>query len=307
MRILPCLGLLILLGAGCSSQPEATLPTATASSTTVTTTSEIAPIGLTFKTVQVANTDTLDASGKAGCEFDHAYPVIDAQVGISEEARLRINAEIAQAALQSTGLSETTSTFASLNDVLADYNETCLANLKSLKEEFKDEEMGPSMQWYDAEAFTVTINQDGLFALNFSSETYTGGAHGSHYLRSLVFDVKSGQRLKLGDIIKRDKLQDFFKQEAQALLDLNRDEDFLFEEAKEQFEALVNMTRPANEEELESSANFDGFYVTPHSIVTQYNEYEIAPYAAGQPSVELFWKDIGSYVKDDSVVKGLVK
>ena len=97
MRILPCLGLLILLGAGCFSRSEATQPTATASSTAATattTTTEVTPGALTFKTEQVTNTDTLDASGKAGCEFDHAYPVIEAQAGISEEARQRINQEI---------------------------------------------------------------------------------------------------------------------------------------------------------------------------------------------------------------------
>ncbi len=311
MRILSGLCLLALLGTGCFPKSEAlSVPSPTPS------------VGLVYKTEKAYNKDTLDADpstssgpgGTGACEFEREYPVLEAQAGLSEEARLRINTEIAQASLQPMGLSDATSSFENLDDAMADFNDTCIASLRSIQEEMGDpsvnsglREMGPSMDWYDALGFSVPMNQDGLFSVNLSSETYTGGAHGNHFTRALVFDVKSGQRLRLGDIIEGDKLQSFFKKEAQALLDLNREEDFLFQEAAEQFEILVKLDRPANEEELKASATFDGFYVTPESIVTQYNEYEIAPYSSGQPSVELSWKDIGEYVREDSVVKGLVK
>jgi hypothetical protein len=109
-----------------------------------------------------------------------------------------------------------------------------------------------------------------LLQIKRTIEEYTGGAHSSHNTQFYVFDAQSGQRLSIGD----------FVQDAEALIQAV--------EASLCRDKGVAPGTPLNEagitypdvERLDALP--DNFFLTDQGIGFHWNEYEIAPYSAGQ-------------------------
>lgn len=115
----------------------------------------------------------------------------------------------------------------------------------------------------------VTYNQNCAFSLYFDQYEFYGGAHGSTVRSSESWDMDSGRMLTLGD---------FFPCSANAL-----------QEVLNSVYAQIEMQR-ANGEDIyfsnykEMTARFfneESFYLTEKGIVLYYQQYEVAPYAAG--------------------------
>ncbi|MGF7047926.1 hypothetical protein J2T13_002432 [Paenibacillus sp. DS2015] len=118
--------------------------------------------------------------------------------------------------------------------------------------------------------FLVTFNREGILSVVIDQSSYTGGAHGSTVREGLTFSLKSGMQLELGDLLKADPN---YKQTLDNML-------------KE---------RTKNESFADVSAGLNAkpdFYVREGGIAILYQQYEIAPYAAGFPTYEFNFSEL---------------
>jgi hypothetical protein len=134
---------------------------------------------------------------------------------------------------------------------------------------------------YDMERYVTFIN---------TTYIYQGGAHGMHTLIGTTFDKSTGKRIDKSILtntqsatfkaLYQSELSKYFMSEddGEATFDLRQ---YLFVE-------------PENVE-------ISNLRLTDHSIIFQYQPYEIAPYAAGMPMVELNFQQIKPYLTADGL------
>lgn len=122
----------------------------------------------------------------------------------------------------------------------------------------------------------ITYLSDQYFCLRMSGYEYSSGAaHGMPFRSELIFDRKTGNRLKLSDIIGNSEAElkvlvsRYFKE-------LSEREDLFFSDA-ETLEQII----------AEGVTMNSYFYLTEDGIVFYYYPYEVAPYAAGFPEVTI--------------------
>ena len=61
---------------------------------------------------------------------------------------------------------------------------------------------GKDMSNYIDVSYNVEYADEDLISVNFSEETFEGGAHGNHGTFTLTYDLKAGRELKLADLFK---------------------------------------------------------------------------------------------------------
>ena len=108
-----------------------------------------------------------------------------------------------------------------------------------------------------------------------TTSCYLGGAHGSYVVSYYNFDVKTGKLLKIEDIVPAGKEQDVLKAMAEQLC-----KDW---EAKD----LTDLQEKTGITMLGDLYLTNNFLLKGDSIEFLFNQYEIAPYAAGLIGVTL--------------------
>ena len=227
---------------------------------------------------------------EATCEFSLAYPKTTA--GVPQDRMEAMNRLIQQAAA-GTSTEQGANTFMEL----------CRQELQDMSE------MDPPSQnltRFEIHTFSVETNQDGILSLGFHLDGYYGGAHPLHGSVYLTLDTRTGKRLAITDLIASDKLRMFFQAEKFKLLSERR--DTLFEDQQQEFMRFVEtIASPTAKEQLDNYGDFSNFYLTPNALVTEYDEYEIAPYAAGPIRVFLPYADIAGFLSAESPIKRLMR
>lgn len=137
------------------------------------------------------------------------------------------------------------------------------------------------------EAHIVT-NGDGFLTVEFEHYSYSGGAHGNFGSDYLVLDLTTGDPVELESQVVKGYQKHWVELGAAAL----------------RKDAGVGPKAPLTdaglfEDKLELNQNW---YLVPGGIGYSYNPYEIGPYAAGQISFELEWKDIATDLKPGSAL-----
>jgi hypothetical protein len=157
-------------------------------------------------------------------------------------------------------------------------------HLEYFKSEYRKfrEESEYDMVWY----LNITIDLDttysNLIQMTFGEEGFAGGAHGWITFKTILVDDESGQVLKLSSIVgDEDRFNDFalyyfLKQNGLNSLEEAEMEGYWFDEG---FKCSEN------------------FYFSEKSMVFQYNQYEIAPYAMGMPLFEIPLSDLKNRLK----------
>ena len=128
--------------------------------------------------------------------------------------------------------------------------------------------------------FEVTYNNDGLLSINNIEYTYWGGAHPNSFRESSFFDINTGQKLTLGKLLNKEEdkaLKDVLAEVRKQIEEKGTDGFYLFEDAKEL---------------LEDSYYENDFYFDGENLVIYFQQYAIAPYAAGFPEFKIPKKDI---------------
>jgi hypothetical protein len=226
----------------------------------------------------------------ASCEFNLAYPKIIS--GVPQERMDAINTLIQEAAV-GTSTEQGATTFIEL----------CKQELTDLSQ---IDPPSQNLTRFEAHTFSIETNQDGILSLGIHLDGYYGGAHPLHGSVYLTLDTRTGKRVGITDLIASDKLRMFFQAEKFKLLSERRDS--LFEDQQQEFMRFVEtIASPSTEEQLASFGDFSNFYLTPQALVTEYDEYEIAPYAAGPIHVFLPYADIAGFLSHDSTIKRIMK
>lgn len=154
--------------------------------------------------------------------------------------------------------------------------------------------------------YNIKINEFHLLTVGLDEYAYTGGAHPNQDMLYLNIDRGGDRLLTLQDIINPEHLKVFLQYEKAQLLANHRDN--LYPEITEEYDALIeNQSSLTAEQQVELYGQVDNFYLTPTSIVTYYNTYEIAPYAAGPIYVEIPFADVKDYISMNGPLVPLVE
>jgi hypothetical protein len=128
------------------------------------------------------------------------------------------------------------------------------------------------MPWYLMDSIHIDDSKINYLQLETFTYSFTGGAHGNGYESHYLIDKKTGGTLGIGDFFTDEK-------KLNALID-------------SYFRKSIGLSPNENlqdagwfiEGRLESNNNF---YFTDKKVVFVYNSYEIGPYSAGAPNVEI--------------------
>ncbi|OMD62546.1 MULTISPECIES: DUF4163 domain-containing protein [Paenibacillus] len=116
---------------------------------------------------------------------------------------------------------------------------------------------------YDfSQTFVVSFNREGVLSIVTDQYGYTGGAHGGALREGFTFSLKDGKPIELKDLLKAEPN---YKQKLDKML-------------KESTKELAFPDTPGG---LTEKPNF---YVSESGLAIFYQQYEIAPYAAGIPT-----------------------
>lgn len=149
------------------------------------------------------------------------------------------------------------------------YNVMNLYQMAMVEYEYSIANNFPIHQFEAYVAFTVTYNQNCALSLYFDQYEYTGGAHGLTIRTSDTWDLERSRRMELSDFFpNREDVKEFVTQTVimQIKEQIAQGNDMFFED----YPKLVATTFKAN-----------NFYLTKDGVVIYFQQYDIAPYAAG--------------------------
>ena len=161
----------------------------------------------------------------------------------------------------------------------ATVQETMTAYADSLEAEWKAEiaewladepEYKDMLQYYyNIDGSLVETDNDSILSYQATTDCYLGGAHGSYVVEYYNFDKKTGKLLNIRDIVPAEKEKEVLKAMEEQLCKDWEAEDL--DDLKEQTGITV----------LGDLYLTNNFLLKNDSIEFLFNQYEIAPYAAG--------------------------
>lgn len=153
-------------------------------------------------------------------------------------------------------------------------------------DDFKSEIPEAFGGWHYTAKVAVEVLTDTLLSLSVHDEYYTGGAHGGSGVYFININPKTGAEFTLDNFLKPDyndaltTIGNRIFRQARELPDTASLSDSYFE-------------FPENRFELNNNYGFK-----KEGIVFFYNNYEIAPYAAGPTEVLIPYKDLADWIKE---------
>ena len=167
----------------------------------------------------------------------------------------------------------------------ATIQETMAAHADSIKTEWEaelaeryefDSDWKETFQYYyTVNGYPLEESQEGILSYQTNTDCYLGGAHGSYVVNYYNFDKKSGNLLNIEDIIPAEKEKLVLKAMEEQLCD-----DW---DAKD----LAELQENTGITMLGDLYLTNNFLLKNDSIEFLFNQYEIAPYAAGLISVTI--------------------
>ncbi len=130
----------------------------------------------------------------------------------------------------------------------------------------------PIRQFEAVVDFTVTYNQNCLISLYFDQYEYAGGAHGLTVRYSDTWNLEKSKRLEMNEFFPhKNNYREYVLQviDRQIEYRITREEAMFFAD----YEKLKKENFKANH-----------FYLSKEGMVVYFQEYDIAPYAAGLPT-----------------------
>jgi hypothetical protein len=151
------------------------------------------------------------------------------------------------------------------------------------------EDIGPSMTNWDhgMEDYKIAHCTDSLVSISYLVYDYAGGAHPNSYWTTANWVIS-------GDKVRDAKLEDFLATGEESFKALTA---FLIADLKKQEAASVvdGTTTEFRQEEVAA------FTVSPMGLTFYFSPYAVGPYAQGDFTVAVSWKDLGEHGKKDLV------
>ena len=119
----------------------------------------------------------------------------------------------------------------------------------------------------------LTLNKDCTASLYCDQYQFTGGAHGSTRRRSDTWNLKTGNRILLQDIMPYQNQKD----RKQFLTDI------IYQEIEMQNQKGDGTYFEDYEQKVQETFQASNFYLKPSGMVIYFQQYDIAPYSSGIP------------------------
>ncbi|WP_155591172.1 DUF3298 and DUF4163 domain-containing protein [Lysinibacillus cavernae] len=123
-------------------------------------------------------------------------------------------------------------------------------------------------EWSYITAFDVEYNKNDKLSIIIYDYQYTGGAHSEGYAQTYNFSLKTGEIIRLNDILKND--ENYTKVQKYAYHTMMKDERFNIASLNE---VVVNKETPPQ------------YVYSDNGIKLVFQLYEVAPYSEGHPKV----------------------
>ena len=169
--------------------------------------------------------------------------------------------------------------FSAAKELNAKISKVSQDGIAQLKEDTKDLQIGDTAgagSLYYASFFDYTRNSD-VLSVRVTSENYSGGAHGTHWITAFTVNTKTGEFYStLGSLFK-DAQAGEQKITDQILTRINAQPDAFFPEAAQTVK--------------DKKGNYL-YYLDGGTLVVYFDLYELVPYAGGIPTFEFPVKDL---------------
>lgn len=139
-------------------------------------------------------------------------------------------------------------------------------------------------------AYRVTRNDDKFFTVFFTGDQYMGGAHPMHFQESFNFLMPDGARVFLPELV--DGARGMSQLSKLAVADLTKRLLARPDEAMTTADWIRNGTTPAQLAQV-------AFEWNPDALVLHFDEYAVAPYAAGAQQVRLPMNALAAILRPD--------
>lgn len=220
-----------------------------------------------------------DAPRSMSCHYDATLPVIEAGKGITLQAADRMNTELRRLV---------TDDVRRLEQAKDGFLRTCRTDLEAERASWKDAGDPGGMFQRDVSVRVATlVNTDPWISFQIDRYTYTGGAHGNTARIGATFDRRTGERVSLETALSVTPaaVPEVVAEGVRRLLAQQRADSWLFEASEERMRAFVKAS-PAQRAELWRGGDVGfststTFVLVPHGVKLIFQQYEIAPYAAG--------------------------
>lgn len=138
-----------------------------------------------------------------------------------------------------------------------------------------------SANWSDYTTGAVSGFYDDILSYTVTKYTYTGGAHGTTFVKALNLDMKTGEAVTEEDMFKAgytDRLSELLTGRLPESLENPADTSMLFEK------------------NIRPNGNFT---ISDSGVTYIYNQYEIGPYVLGAVNVTVPWSELKDLLRKD--------
>jgi Protein of unknown function (DUF3298)/Deacetylase PdaC len=229
------------------------------------------PVSFDIKTFRVESQGGCKSDTLQCAYFEVTYPEFSGlDTGVVSRIREKVDAAVSLGNPESQGQS------------MREIGEIFIKDYDDFKSEIPESFGG----WHYTAKVNVEVLTDTLISMSVNDEYYTGGAHGGSGVYFINLNPKTGAEFTLDDFLKPDyqdaltNLGNRIFRETRELADTASLSDNYFEFPEDQFELNKNY----------------GF--KKEGIAFFYNNYEIAPYAAGPTEVLIPYEDISEWIKE---------
>jgi hypothetical protein len=265
--------LVVALSYACSSKKDSNLKVKDQIATRANDTDIV---NINFETVKLFKSYK-NKSSKAN---DSTYITLQYVEMVSGSIKEKINSLIRNELIQNTytvGNNE----YKTLQDILDNF----IDDFKMFSDENPDY---PQNWFYEINAYVGNFTSK-ILCLEFSQGGYTGGAHGNSYVKYINIDLENSNQLKLGDLLGKGyeaKLNELIDRKFREVKDLQPTDDL--EKEGGLFENKIAFN--------------DNFAVSKNGLLFFYNNYEIAPYAAGTTELLITYDELVNLIPENNLV-----
>lgn len=149
--------------------------------------------------------------------------------------------------------------------ITAKINKT-LKNHAVIAAKWDSENKKDSKDYYHKTTVKTMYNDNGKISIVHIDSSYTGGVHGLYFSTTYNYDLNTGKRIKLGDVVNtEDKVYNLFIAVSNDLLAKSKKGRAIFEEN------IYDIPLDANSK----------FYFYKNGIVIRFDPYDVAPFSDG--------------------------
>ncbi|TAE74869.1 MAG: DUF3298 domain-containing protein [Bacteroidetes bacterium] len=160
----------------------------------------------------------------------------------------------------------------------------------------QEKDLGGMIEVFESSNIIYILQNDKhILGLNFATSSETGATHSIYQKKYLNFNLKTGEIITLDDIFQKN-----YKQQLNQLIE----QDLRAKFGIKPKESLAEFGFVLKNNQLPITNNF---FITREGIGFHYNVYEIAPYAVGETSLFLTYKQLKSILKNDSLLNSYTK